>query len=143
MRFDLVVDDIVGQAFTKGFTTLTMGGKQWRPFVHVRDICKGLIMGAETNDDHGREIYNLGSNDQNYQIFDLAKKIFSTIGRKEKCEWTGSPDTRSYKVKFDKVRKYLGFIPTWDIEEGAKDIWRALENSKVSYGDLRTITVKW
>ena len=118
-------------------------GKQWRPFVHVRDVCKGLIMGMETDKDIGGEIFNLGSDHQNYQIIDLAKKIFNAIGKEEKYDWTGSPDTRSYKVKFDKVRKSVGFISTWDIEKGAKDIWNALENSEVSYGDLRTITVKW
>ncbi len=143
MRFDLVVNDIVGQIFTKGITTLTTGGNQWRPFVHVRDVCKGLITAAETKKDLGGEIFNLGQDNQNYQILDLARKIFSAIGKEEKYEWKGSPDTRSYKVKFDKIKKSMGFVPGWNIESGAKEIWDALENSQVSYTDLRNITVKW
>ena len=143
MRFDLVVNDIVGQVFTKGFTTLTTGGKQWRPFIHVRDVCKGLIMAAETEKDLGGEIFNLGTNEQNYQILYLAKEIFSAIEREEKYEWTGSPDTRSYKVSFEKIKKSLNFSPSWDIESGAKEIWEALEDSQISYADLKTITVKW
>lgn len=143
MRFDLVVNDIVGQVFTKGFTTLTTGGRQWRPFVHVRDVCKGLIMATETKQDIGGEIFNLGSDNYNFQILDLAKKIFSVIGKKEKYEWTGSPDSRSYKVKFRKIRDSLRFVSDWTIEKGAKEVWDALVNSKVSYTDPRTITVRW
>ncbi len=143
MRFDLVVNDIVGQVFTKGFTTLTTGGKQWRPFTHVRDVCKGLIMATENEKDLGGEIFNLGQDNYNFQILDLAKRIFAAIGKEEKYEWTGSPDTRSYKVRFDKIRKSLNFSPSWNIERGAKEIWDALENSQISYTDLRNFTVKW
>lgn len=143
MRFDLVVNDIVGQVFTKGFTTLTTGGKQWRPFIHVRDVCKGLIMAAENEKDLGGETFNLGHDDQNFQIIDLAKRIFFAIGKEERYEWTGSPDTRSYKVRFDKIRKSLNFAPSWSIERGAKEIWEALKDSQISYADLKTITVKW
>ena len=143
MCFDLVVNDIVGQVFIKGFTTLTTGGKQWRPFIHVRDVCKGLIMAAENEKDLGGEIFNLGHDDQNFQIIDLAKRIFFAIGKEERYEWTGSPDTRSYKVRFDKVRKSLNFSPSWNIERGAKEIWEALKDSQISYTDLKTITVKW
>lgn len=143
MRFDLVVNDIVGQVYTKGFTTLTTGGKQWRPFIHVRDVCKGILLGLEKNRDLGGEILNLGSNDQNYQIMDVAKRIFLALGNDEKYEWVGSPDTRSYKVKFDKIAKLWDFHPDWDIEKGARDLWKALEEGNLRYGDPRTITVKW
>lgn len=143
MRFDLVVNDIVGQVFTKGFTTLTTGGKQWRPFIHVRDVCKGLIMAAENEKDLGGEIFNLGHDNQNFQIMELAKRIFSAIGKEERYEWTGSPDTRSYKARFDKIKKSLNFAPSWNIERGAKEIWEALKDSQISYTDLKTITVKW
>ena len=143
MRFDLVVNDIVGQIFTKGFTNLTTGGTQWRPFVHVKDVCRGLAMGLDTNRDIGGEIYNLGSNDQNYQIIDVARKIFETLGLEEKYNWVGSPDNRSYKVRFDKIFTELNFKPEWDIGEGAEEVWNALKQGIIKYGDDRTITVKW
>jgi len=143
MRFDLVVNDVVGQIFTKGFTNLTTGGTQWRPFVHVKDVCRGLAMGLESNKDIGGEIFNLGSNDQNYQIRDVAKRIFEALGFEEKYNWVGSPDNRSYKVKFDKIHTKLNFLPEWDIEEGAREILNALKQGIIKYGDDRTITVKW
>lgn len=143
MRFDLVVNDVVGQIFTKGFTDLTTGGKQWRPFIHVRDVCKGLIAGLESNMDIGGEVFNLGSNEQNYQIIDVARKIFESLGREEKYNWVGSPDNRSYRVRFDKVSNILNFKPDWDIREGAREVMTALENSTIKYGDERTITVRW
>ncbi len=143
MRFDLVVNDIVGQIFTKGYTTLTTGGTQWRPFVHVRDVCRALILGIESKAKIDGRIFNLGSNDQNYQIINVANKIFSSLEREPKFEWVGSPDTRSYKVRFDRITKDLKFSPDWTIEAGARDLWKALEENKVKYGDDRTITVKW
>jgi len=143
MRFDLVVNDIVGQIFTKGFTNLTTGGTQWRPFVHVRDVSRALAMGLESNKNIGGEIFNLGSNDQNYQIKDVAKKIFETLGLEEKYNWVGSPDNRSYKVKFDKIANELNFQPEYDVGEGAKEVMNALKQGIIKYGDDRTITVKW
>lgn len=143
MRFDLVVNDVVGQIFTKGYTTLTTGGKQWRPFIHVMDVCKGIILGLESKRNLGGEIMNLGSDEQNYQILYVAKKIFSGLGKEEKYEWMGSPDTRSYKVKFSKIKEKLNFTPDWDIENGASELWWALEDKKLRYGDERNMTVKW
>ena len=143
MRFDLVVNDVVGQIFTNGFTTLTTGGKQWRPFIHVRDVCKGIILGIESQKNLGGQIMNLGSDNQNYQIIDVAKKIFKGLEIEEKYEWVGSPDTRSYKVTFNKIKELLNFTPDWTIEQGAREVWEALANSVVSYGDERNMTVKW
>ena len=143
MRFDLVVNDVVGQIFTKGFTNLTTGGKQWRPFVHVRDVCKAIVLGLESKKNLGGETFNLGSNEQNYQILDVAKKIFSALNKEEKYNWVGSPDNRSYRVKFDKIFNELGFKPDWNIGSGAKEVWDALENKVITYGDMRNVTVKW
>lgn len=143
MRFDLVVNDIVGQVFTKGFTNLTTGGKQWRPFVHVRDVCKALILAAESKKSIGGMKFNLGSNEQNYQILDVAKKIFSALNKREKYNWVGTPDNRSYRVNFDRITKELGFTPDFDVSNGAKEVWDALERKAIMYGDDRNITVKW
>lgn len=143
MRFDLVVNDVVGQIYTKGFTNLTTGGKQWRPFVHVRDVCKALTIGLESKNNLGGQVYNLGSNSQNYQIIDVAKKIFSALVKEEKYNWVGSPDNRSYKVKFDKISKNLDFKPDWDIGGGAKEVWDSIERKEIIYGDDRNITVNW
>jgi len=143
MRFDLVVNDIVGQIFTKGFTTLTTGGTQWRPFVHVKDVGRALAMALESDKDIGGEIFNLGSNDQNYQIKDVARKIFETLRLEERFVWVGSPDNRSYRVKFDKISKILNFRPEYDVGEGAKEVMNALKQGIIKYGDDRTITVKW
>ena len=143
MRFDLVVNDIVGQIFTKGFTNLTTGGKQWRPFIHVKDVCKAIVLALESKKNLGGEIFNLGSNEQNYQILNVAKKIFSALIKEEKYNWVGSPDNRSYRVNFDKIFKELGFKPDWDIGSGAKEVWNALEERRIAYGEDKNITVKW
>ena len=51
-------------------------GKQWRPFVHVKDTSKAMVMllGADKKDISG-QIFNVGSDEQNYQIFNLMQNF--------------------------------------------------------------------
>ena len=42
-RFDLVANLFTAQAMTEGRITL-MGPHQWRPFVHVRDLARAIVM---------------------------------------------------------------------------------------------------
>ena len=90
-----------------------------------------------------REIFNVGSEEQNYQIFDLAKRIAEAIGVPFEYEWYGLPDHRSYRVSFSKIKEKLGFEPQYNAEKGAVEIWEALQSGKVDPDDPRTITVEW
>ena len=48
------------------------GGDQWRPNVHVQDAARGLIACLEGPEDRVRgEVFNIGSNDQNYRIREI------------------------------------------------------------------------
>jgi hypothetical protein len=58
-------------------------------------------------------------------------------------EWYGDPDTRSYKVSFDKIKNTLGYNTQISIKEGAKNVFNALKNGKLNPEDPRMITVKW
>ncbi len=58
-------------------------------------------------------------------------------------EWYGSPDKRSYRASFNKIKETLNFQPQYTPKEGAKEVFDALKSGKVSGDDPRTITVKW
>lgn len=78
-----------------------------------------------------------GSDNQNIQIFDLAKTVAESCGQEFKYEWYGDPDKRSYKVSFDKIRKVLGYKTQHGIAEWAKEIWQKLfEGSKNNNGKM-------
>ena len=144
MRFDLVLNDILGQAFTKGWTFLTTGGKQWRPFIHVMDVCKAIKLTIEADFDLvNGEVFNVGSGAQNFQILEAAKLVFDGANKESKYQWKGSPDTRSYHVSFEKIFRVLNFSPDYSIEKSSKELWKALELGTVRYGDPKTVTVEW
>ncbi|HFC97762.1 MAG TPA: SDR family oxidoreductase [Thermosulfurimonas dismutans] len=144
MRFDLAINGMVKGFFKNGKIPILRDGTQWRPFVHVKDTSKAMILALEAPSEKvNKEIFNVGSDDQNYQIFDLAKRVAEAIGIPFEYEWYGLPDHRSYRVSFKKIKKVLGFEPEYNAEKGAVEVWEALKSGKLDPDDPKTITVEW
>jgi nucleoside-diphosphate-sugar epimerase len=144
MRFDLAVNGMVMNLFKYGKIPIMRDGSQWRPFIHVRDTCKAFISVLEAEDDIIKgEVFNVGSNHQNYQIFNLAMLITESLNIPFVYEWYGSPDKRNYRVDFTKIHKILGFKTEFTPAEGSREVYTALINGVVNPDDLKTITVKW
>lgn len=144
MRFDLAINGMVLGFFKNSKIPIMRDGKQWRPFIHVRDTSSAFVKALEADPSLVcSQIFNTGSNDQNLQIFNLAEIVAESIGLPFNYEWYGTPDNRSYRVNFDKIKKTLNFQTNYSPRDGAKEVFEALKNGKVSADDPRTITVKW
>ncbi len=144
MRFDLAINGMVLGFFNNGKIPIMRDGKQWRPFVHVRDTSNAFIRVMESDPELvNGQVFNVSNDEQNVQIFDLAKLVAEAIDLPFNYEWYGSPDTRSYKVSFDKIKKTLNYSPKYTPKEGAKEVYNALKEGKLNPDDTRTITVKW
>ncbi|MBE0448482.1 MAG: SDR family oxidoreductase [Actinobacteria bacterium] len=144
MRFDLAINGMVMGFFRGGKIPILRDGTQWRPFVHVKDTSRALIAALEADSKLvNGQIFNVGANDDNVMIFELAERAAKAIGVPFKYEWYGLPDHRSYRVTFDKISNTLGFKTSVSIEEGAQEIYKALVDKVVDPDDMRTITVKW
>lgn len=144
MRMDLAINGMVLGFFKNGKIPILRDGNQWRPFIHVKDTCKAFISVIEANADLvNGEIFNVGSNEQNYQIFPLAEIIAISLKVPFNYEWYGSTDNRSYQVNFDKIQKVLKFQPDFTPKEAAIEIFDALKNGKINPDDKRTKTVEW
>ncbi|MEM3760271.1 MAG: SDR family oxidoreductase, partial [Candidatus Bathyarchaeia archaeon] len=144
MRFDLAINGMVLGFFKNGKIPIMRDGKQWRPFIHVKDTSNAFITVLEADQDLvNNQIFNVGSNEQNVQIFDLAKLVAESINLPFNYEWYGSPDTRSYRVNFNKIKETLNFKPQYTPKHGAKEVFDALKEGKLNADDPRTITVKW
>ncbi|MEM2971986.1 MAG: SDR family oxidoreductase [Candidatus Bathyarchaeia archaeon] len=144
MRFDLAINGMVLGFFKNGKIPIMRDGKQWRPFIHIRDTSNAFIKVLEADQELvNGQIFNVGSDEQNVQIFDLAKLVAESISLPFNYEWYGSPDTRSYRVSFDKIKRILKFEPQYTPKQGAKEVFEALKEGKISADDPRTITVKW
>ena len=143
MRFDLAINGMVLGAYRDKKIPVMRDGTQWRPFVHVKDTSKAFVTVLESSSGKvNKQVFNVGSNEQNVQIFPLAELVMRTLDMAPQVEWYGSLDKRSYRVSFDKIRKSLGFVPDYTPKEGAEEVYEALE-SKRTMDSLKTRTVEW
>lgn len=144
MRFDLAINGMVLGFFKNGKIPIMRDGKQWRPFVHVKDTSNAFIRILESDEDLvNDQTFNVGSNEQNVQVFDLAKLVAESVGMPFNYEWYGSTDTRSYRVSFDKIKETLNYKPSFTPKEGAREVFDALKEGRLNGDDPKTITVKW
>lgn len=144
MRFDLAINGMVLGFYKNNKIPIMRDGKQWRPFIHVKDTSLAFVRALEADPGLVRgQVFNAGSNAQNIQIFDLAQAVAESIGLPFNYEWYGTPDNRSYRVSFDKIEKALDFETLYSLGYGAKEVYDALKAGEISPEDPRTITVKW
>lgn len=143
MRFDLIINVMTVFAFERGKIYILGGGEQWRPVIHVEDVCSAIlaIMQADIANVHG-EIFNVGSDSQNYQVIQLAQLIRNILPGTELELVPDDPDPRSYNVSFEKISGKLAFTPSYLPETAVRTIHQALESKKVSYS-IRTRTMDW
>jgi nucleoside-diphosphate-sugar epimerase len=143
MRFDLAINGMTYGAWEKGVIPLMRDGSQWRPMVHVEDttdvMC--LLLEAESQKING-EIFNVGSNKNNYQLGPLAEEIAAALPINVKIEWYGDLDHRSYRVNFDKIVQTLRWEAKYMAADGALQIYQALENGTLEKTE-QTITLNW
>ena len=143
MRFDLAINGMVYGAWKNKVIPLMRDGSQWRPMVHVEDttdvMC--LLLEVDSQTING-EIFNVGSNTNNYQLRPLAEEIASALPIDVKIEWYGNPDHRSYRVNFDKIKKQLDWTAKYTAAEGAIQIYNALEDGTLEKAE-QTITLNW
>ena len=122
-RFDLVLNNLMGLAWTTREITMTSDGTPWRPLVHALDIARAISCVLEAPADVVRgEIFNVGSNEQNYQVREVAEIVAEQVPGCTLSFGDGA-DNRSYKVNFDKIHKTLpDFSCEWDARRGAEQL---------------------
>jgi nucleoside-diphosphate-sugar epimerase len=143
-RFDLVVNLLTAKAVVEGKISI-YGSGQWRPFVHVDDAARALLMTTEAPLAlvH-REVFNVGANGQNYRLAEAAQVIQSLVTKAEIVDMGAATDFRNYRVDFTKIRTMLGFSPQWSLEDGIKQVIAALESGEVlNYGHPRYSNAKF
>lgn len=142
-RFDLVINLLTAKAITEGKITV-FGGDQWRPFVHVEDAALGVFHALEAPLAVVRnEIFNVGSNRQNYTIRQIGELIHSLVPGAEIIEQGSGSDRRNYRVNFDKIHRMLGYVPRWTVEAGIRQVIAAFERGEIEdYRDARYCNTK-
>lgn len=130
MRFDLVVNLLTLHALKRGKVSI-FGGKQWRPFVHVRDIARALEMGMTEAAPSGSPILNVGDNLENYQLLDLREELEARVPGVRIEVVPEASDPRTYRVSFDKIERLWGFRASRRVGDGIEEIAHALRTGAI------------
>lgn len=142
MRFDLAVNSMALELYKTG-KIVVRGKSNTRPFLHIKDAARAysMVIKAPKEKING-QIFNVGSDDQNYRMDDLAKEVGDSIGKKYEIEAKDTQDHRSYRASFKKIRETLGFEPKFTVKDGSREIYQALESGEL-VDSKKTITVEW
>jgi len=135
LRLDIVLNDLVASAFIAGKVLLKSDGTPWRPIVHIEDISRAFIAALEAPVEAVfNEAFNVGQTAHNYQIRDLARIVAEVVpGCEVEFAEGAAPDTRSYRVSFEKIKNQLpNFKPQWDAKKGAEQLYKAYLASGVT-----------
>ncbi|HET9155255.1 MAG TPA: SDR family oxidoreductase [Myxococcaceae bacterium] len=138
-RFDVVLNNLVAWAFTSGKVLLKSDGTPWRPIVHIEDISRAFLAVLEAPRErvHGQAL-NVGRNDQNYRIREIAEIVRDTVPGCELAFAEGAgPDLRNYRADFSKISRLLPeFRPEWDARRGARQLLAAYREVGLGVGDF-------
>jgi len=139
LRLDIVLNDLVAWAYTKGQVYIKSDGTPWRPIVHIRDIIAAVVsvLSAPRELVH-KQVFNIGRTDQNYRISELAAIVAETVpGCRVEFAPGGGPDKRCYRVNCDKIQRVLpGFKPQWTAKLGAQELYDAYRAVNLTFEDL-------
>ena len=125
MRFDIVINMLVGMAVTKKKIVLNSDGTAWRPFIHVEDMAHTIERALVREKTSGLTVLNAGRTEDNFQIRDIAKLVaealpgtevsllgqtkldvkFANLVRDRKVP--DGHDKRTYRVSFERIKDVL------------------------------------
>jgi len=135
MRFDLTISHFTKDAYLNKFLKI-FDGNTWRPYCHVNDFADLIELVLISNKDYKLEIFNSGGSKNNYTKNQIAETLLNKI-HDLKIEYVeGDPDPRDYRVNFDKVRDFFGFIPKFDLNYGIEELLFMLKKDKYNFEQL-------
>jgi nucleoside-diphosphate-sugar epimerase len=124
MRFDIVLNNLAGLAWTTKEIKMTSDGTPWRPLVHALDIAQavGAVLEAPREAVHN-EVFNVGDTEHNYRVREIAEVVGGAFPGCRVTFGSAGGDNRSYRVSFEKIRKHLPrFKCAWDARRGAEQL---------------------
>ena len=127
MRFDLVVNVLTMKAVTERKIKI-FGGKQWRPLVHVADAAEAYIRCLEAPIEKVKgQIFNIGSNEQNYQIYQLGEFVKKEMPEIIIETVPTDSDLRDYYQDNSKFNDMFGYKVRYTVKDAINEIKKAIE----------------
>ena len=124
----MVLNNLTAWAFTTGKVRILSDGTPWRPLVHVEDICRtfAALLAAPRELVHN-QAFNVGRDDQNYQVRDLAAIVATRRPELRRGVRGGRrAGPASYRVDFGKLARTFPHLRLrWDAEQGCRQLYQA------------------
>jgi len=129
VRFNLVVNYFVFRALTDRPLTVYGDGSNWRPFIHVQDAASAYKHAALNPSQWSQDVYNVGANDQNYQVETIAEIVQDELNHDLEITYLRDEHPGpSYHVNFDRLKE-TGFTPEYSLREGVRELAAQFTNT--------------
>ena len=142
LRLDLVLNDFVASAIATGRIDIQSSGTMWRPLIDTRDMALAIDWAVSRGPELGGSFLavNVGRNDANFQLKDLANAVAEYIpGVEIRLNEDAAPDRRSFRVDFGLYQRLApGHWPRYSIGDSIGALKRGLESMGFRDGDFRT-----
>jgi len=147
MRYDLVVNTFVKDAFLKGAITLHYGGQMWRPLVSVQDAARAYVVALEAPEEIvSGQIFNIVN--ENYRISELALHVREGLRQKgvnaeihSQFQYSG---IRNYRVSGKKISQRLNYKPVISVEDAVRDmVDKIREYGYTDFDNDRYYNIRW
>ncbi len=147
-RLDLTVNILTNHAISNG-RIMVFGGEQMRPNINIEDMTDLYLKVLELPEEKiSGKIYNAGY--QNHTVKELAEMVKRVVerevsnGKKIDIVTTPSDDKRSYHISSEKIKRELGFIPKYTVEDAILSLVDAFKAGKLpnSMTDPRYFNIK-
>jgi len=137
LRLDLVLNDFVASALTSGKIEILSDGTPWRPLIDVQDMVRAIQWAVERNINQGGNFIavNVGRNEWNYQVVDVANRVSKQItNTRIDINTDAAPDKRSYQVDFSLYESLApNHLPQVDLNQSIEELTAGLQ--KMNFQD--------
>ncbi len=142
MRFDLMINTMTANAVTEGKVSV-QGADQWRPHLHVQDAAEAFMAAYETPEARNG-IFNVGTEEENYTIGEVAEKVATHVPGAVVEYGTSNADKRSYRVSFAKILDTIGFRGKRTVDDAIAEVYSLMKSGAVrDFRDSQFNNAKW
>ena len=130
MRWDQSINSMLKELYHKGKIEVKSKSSK-RPFLHIKDAVEAIILVVKSRKEKvAGEIFNVGSNDQNYSIEEIVKKIMEVTNENGNLIIHDQKDENSFTMDCSKIKKILAFQIKHDLKYGIDEIMVKLKQNK-------------
>ena len=111
--------------------------------MHVDDAALAILKALEApRATVQNQIFNVGSDEQNYTIEQVGEIIQRLVPTAEILHMGSDGDRRNYQVNFSKIRNTLHFVPQWNVEQGDQQVISRIQSGQITdYCDPKYVRV--